>query len=145
MSSLHVQSVRTGFADFQGHQTWFRVTGELDPDADRAPVVILHGGPGAAHNYCLATTSLAEDGPSEFHVIGSLRDWTVVDRLAGVDVPTLVVAGEHDEARPEVWQPFVERIPDVSSHVFARSSHMPHVEEPEEFRRVVGDFLRRHD
>jgi L-proline amide hydrolase len=78
-------------------------------------------------------------------VIGSLRDWTVIDRLAGIEVPTLVVAGEHDEARPEVWRPFVERIPDVRSHVFADSSHMPHVEEPEEFRRVVGDFLRAHD
>jgi L-proline amide hydrolase len=87
----------------------------------------------------------AMNGPSEFHVIGSLKDWSVVDRLGGIDVPTLVVAGAHDEARPEVWRPFVERIPDVSSHVFAESSHMPHVEEPEEFRRVVGDFLRAHD
>jgi L-proline amide hydrolase len=85
------------------------------------------------------------NGPSEFHVIGSLKDWSVVDRLPGIDVPTLVVAGAHDEARPEVWRPFVERIPDVASHVFAESSHMPHVEEPEEFRRVVGDFLRSHD
>ena len=85
------------------------------------------------------------NGPSEFHVIGSLKDWSVVDRLAGVGVPTLVVAGRHDEATPEVWAPFVERIPDVASHVFAESSHLPHVEEPEEFRRVVGGYLREHD
>ncbi len=295
--------VRSGTVPFEGHQTWYRVTGTLDPAAERAPVVILHGGPGAAHNYCLAMTSLAADGravvhydqlgcgrsthlpdadpdfwtpelfvrelrnlldqlgierfhllgqswggmlgpevvladatgilslsicdspasmelwmaaaaeliaqlpadvqhalstheqagttdsseyhdamdvfyarhvcrvqplpqdvvdsfaqieaeptvyhtmngPSEFYVVGSLKEWSVVDRLDRIGVPTLVVAGEYDEALPMVWQPFVDRIHDVSSHVFADASHMPHVEQPVEFTRVVGDFLRAHD
>ncbi len=304
MSSREEPPVTTGHVDFEGHQTWYRVTGRLDPDAGRAPVVVLHGGPGAAHDYTLAMTSLAADGravvhydqlgcgrsthlpdaepafwtvdlfvrelravvaalgvadrfhllgqswggmlapevvladhsgiaslticdspasmglwlraanrlraqlppdvqrvldehegagttdsagyhaavdvfyarhvcrlqplpqevvdsfaqidadptvyhtmngPSEFHVIGSLKEWSVIERLDGIAVPTLVVAGRYDEATPEVWQPFVDAIPDVTSHVFAESSHMPHVEEPEEFRRVVGDFLRAHD
>lgn len=85
------------------------------------------------------------NGPSEFHVVGSLRGWSVVDRLSAITVPTLVVAGAHDEARPEVWAPFVERVPDVRSHVFPESSHMPHVEEPEAFLEVVGGFLAAHD
>ncbi|MBA8792552.1 L-proline amide hydrolase [Friedmanniella endophytica] len=297
--------VRTGTVDFDGHQTWYRVTGDLDASAatGKPPVVVLHGGPGAAHNYCLAMTGLADDGravvhydqlgcgnsthlpdadpgfwtvdlfvrefrnlvgalgierfhllgqswggmlgpevvladdtgvaslsicdspasmalwleaantlreqlppevqrtlleheaagttdsqeyvaamdvfygrhvcrarpvppevtasfaqidddptvyhtmngPSEFHVVGSLKEWSVVDRLDGIRVPTLVVAGAYDEAMPIVWQPFLDRIADVRSHVFAGSSHMPHVEEPEEFTRVVGGFLREHD
>ena len=33
-------------------ETWYRVVGELRPDAAQLPLVILHGGPGAAHNYC---------------------------------------------------------------------------------------------
>lgn len=85
------------------------------------------------------------NGPSEFHVVGTLRDWSVVDRLHGVGVPTLVVAGAHDEARPEVWRPFVDRIPGAVSHVFPDSSHLPHVEEPEAFTAVAGAFLRGHD
>ncbi|MCW2810211.1 MAG: alpha/beta hydrolase, partial [Friedmanniella sp.] len=85
------------------------------------------------------------NGPSEFHVVGSLKDWTVVDRLDQISVPTLVVAGRYDEATPRTWQPFLDRIPDVRSHVFAESSHMPHVEEPEAFTAVVGDFLAAHD
>jgi L-proline amide hydrolase len=298
---------RTGTVPFRGHQTWFRVTGDLEalrPDAPRAPLVVLHGGPGVAHDYTLAMTSLARDGravvhydqlgcglsthlpdadpgswtvelfvdelravvdhlgigerfhllgqswggmlasevllasprgvasltiadspasmslwleaagtlraqlpddvqatllrheeagttasaeyatamqvfydrhvcrvvpnppevqasfaqleadptvyhtmngPSEFHVVGSLRDWSVVDRLPGIAAPTLVVSGAHDEAMPLVWEPFVERIPGARSHVFAHSSHMPHVEEPEAFTTVVGAFLREHD
>ena len=308
MSSLEVSSedrpVTTGTMPFRGHETWYRVTGTLDPGAEQAPLVVLHGGPGAAHNYTLAMTALADDGravvhydqlgcglsthlpdadpsfwtvdlfvaelralvehlgiadrfhllgqswggmlgpevvladptgivslsicdspasmplwlqaanelraelpaevqatllaheeaettdsaeykaaeqvfydrhvcrivpnppdvaatfaqleaeptvylamngPSEFHVIGSLKDWSVVDRLGGIAVPTLVVAGAYDEAKPIVWQPFLDRIPDVRSHVFAESSHMPHVEEPEAFTEVVGSFLRQHD
>jgi L-proline amide hydrolase len=85
------------------------------------------------------------NGPSEFHVVGSLKEWSVVDRVADIRVPTLVVAGAYDEARPIVWQPFVDAIPDVRSHVFGESSHMPHVEEHEEFLRIVGDFLTEHD
>ena len=87
----------------------------------------------------------AMNGPSEFTVIGSLRDWTIVDRLPGITAPTLVVAGAHDEATPATWAPFVERIPDVRSHVFPRSSHMPHVEEPDAFLDVVGAFLGEND
>lgn len=85
------------------------------------------------------------NGPSEFHVIGTLKDWTVADRLSGIELPTLVVAGAYDEAKPYVWQPFVDKINGARSHVFAESSHMPHVEEPEEFLRVVGAFLAEHD
>ena len=308
MSSVEVGSaslpVTTGTMPFAGHETWYRVTGTLEPGADRAPLVVLHGGPGAAHNYTLAMTALADDGravvhydqlgcglsthlpdadpsfwtvdlfvtelralvehlgidgrfhllgqswggmlgpevvlsdasgilslsicdspasmtlwlqaanelraelpadvqdtllaheaagttgsaeyraaeevfydrhvcrvvpnppevtasfdqidadptvyhamngPSEFHVVGSLKEWSVVDRLGGIAVPTLVVAGAYDEAKPIVWQPFVDHIPDVRSHVFAHSSHMPHVEEPEAFTEVVGTFLREHE
>jgi len=85
------------------------------------------------------------NGPNEFHVIGTMRDWTVVDRLPRVSAPTLVVAGEHDEATPATWQPFVDGIADVRSHVFAGASHCSHLEQPEEFRRVVGEFFAAHD
>ena len=85
------------------------------------------------------------NGPNEFHVIGTLRDWTIIDSLHRIEVPTLVVAGEYDEATPATWRPFVDGIPEVSSHVFPGGSHCVHLEQPEEFRRVVGDFLARHD
>ena len=36
-------------------------------------------------------------------------------------------------------------IPGARCHVFAESSHMPHVEENDAFTAVVGAFLRDHD
>lgn len=85
------------------------------------------------------------NGPNEFHVVGTLRNWSIVDRLDAVTAPTLVVAGEFDEATPDTWAPFVERIPGARSHVFAGASHCTHLEQPAAFREVVADFLASHD
>jgi L-proline amide hydrolase len=85
------------------------------------------------------------NGPSEFHVIGTLRDWTVVDRVSSITAPTLLVSGAHDEATPATMQPFMDGIPDVRWEIFADSSHMPHVEEEDRFLSVVGEFLQSHE
>jgi len=83
------------------------------------------------------------NGPSEFHVIGTLKDWDIVDQLGGIDVPTLVISGRHDEATPLIARTVHEAIPGSEWVLFEDSSHMPHVEEPERFLQVVGDFLDR--
>jgi L-proline amide hydrolase len=85
----------------------------------------------------------AMNGPTEFHVIGSLKDWSVIDRLHAIDVPVLLISGRHDEAAPEVVQPFADRIKDVEWVIFENSSHMPHVEERAACMGVVTDFLKR--
>lgn len=87
------------------------------------------------------TVYSAMNGPNEFHVIGSLAKWSIIDRLNQVEAPTLVINGRYDEATAECVAPYVERIPNASRHVFEDSSHMPHVEEREEYLRVVGGFL----
>jgi L-proline amide hydrolase len=85
------------------------------------------------------------NGPNEFHVWGTLRGWSIIDRLPRITAPTLVIAGEFDEATPATWQPYVEHIADVESHVFPDTSHCTHLEKPEEFRAVVAEFLASHD
>ena len=45
------------------------------------------------------------NGPSEFHVIGSIRDWQAKDRLGEIGLPTLIVSGRHDEAITPVGEP----------------------------------------
>ncbi|HEV7849852.1 MAG TPA: proline iminopeptidase-family hydrolase [Mycobacterium sp.] len=85
------------------------------------------------------------NGPNEFHVLGTLRGWSIVDRLPQITAPTLVIAGEFDEATPQTWQPYVDQIAGADSHVFPATSHCSHLEKPEEFRAVVAAFLARHD
>jgi len=51
---------RTGTVAFGEYRTWFRVEGDLASGVP--PVVLLHGGPGATHDYLLAMTGLATGG-----------------------------------------------------------------------------------
>lgn len=81
------------------------------------------------------------NGPSEFHVIGTLKTWSIVGRLGTIDVPTLLISGKYDEAMPSTVQPFADEIPDVRWRIFDNSSHLPHVEETALCMQVVGDFL----
>jgi L-proline amide hydrolase len=82
------------------------------------------------------------NGPTEFHVIGSLRDWSVVDLLPRIDVPTLLVSGRHDEATEACMRPFHDLIPDTRWEIFESSAHLPHLEEPERFHQVMVEFLK---
>ena len=81
------------------------------------------------------------NGPSEFHCIGTLRTWDVTPRLGEITIPTLVISGRYDEATPRISQEVSDGIPGSEWVLFEESSHMPHEEEPERFRQVVGDFL----
>ena len=85
------------------------------------------------------------NGPSEFHVIGSIKDWQVKTRLKEIAVPTLLVSGRHDEATPALQETLLAGIPGAEWTVFEDSSHMPHVEERERYMSVVGGWLRAHD
>ncbi len=85
------------------------------------------------------------NGPSEFHVIGSLKTWDITDRLHEITTPTLLVSGRYDEATPLIVGQIHERIPGAEWALFEESSHMPHVEEPEAFLRRVEDFLQTID
>jgi L-proline amide hydrolase len=85
------------------------------------------------------------NGPSEFHVIGSIRDWQSADRLGRIHVPTLVISGRHDEAAPELQETLVDGIPATEQVILEESSHMPFWEEREAYMAAVSDFLARHD
>ena len=85
------------------------------------------------------------NGPSEFHCIGTIRSWSIIDRLHLIAVPTLLISGRHDEATEAVVQPFAEHIADVQWTIFEQSSHLPHIEETAGFLDLVAEFLARRD
>jgi L-proline amide hydrolase len=85
------------------------------------------------------------NGPSEFHVIGSFKDWSAAGRLSLINVPTLVISGRYDEATPRVQQELVDRIDGAEQVIMEESSHMPFWEERDGYMAAVGGFLARHD
>lgn len=81
------------------------------------------------------------NGPTEFHVTGTLKHWTIESRLRNINVPTLLISGKYDEATPLCVQPYADNIPDVRWKIFENSSHMPHVEEKPACLEAVAEFL----
>jgi L-proline amide hydrolase len=87
----------------------------------------------------------AMNGPSEFHVVGNLKDWDIVARLPEVRTPTLVTSGRHDEATPLIAETVHRGISGSEWVIFEDSSHMAHVEEADRYLTVLDEFLCRHD
>ncbi len=81
------------------------------------------------------------NGPNEFHVIGTLKRWSIIDKLHLINVPTLLISGRFDEATPRAVQPFKDNIRGARWEIFENSSHMPHVEEQKKCMDVVGEIL----
>ena len=82
-------------------------------------------------------------GPSEFAIVGTLRDWDVTARLHEITVPTLLTCGEHDELRPAHAADMQRRIPDAELEVFPGASHVTMAEVPDAYRARLNEFFDR--
>lgn len=81
-------------------------------------------------------------GPNLFHITGSLKTWSVIDRLHNIQATTLLINGRYDRTQDSVVEPFFQNIPKVRWIQFADSAHVPQLEETERFMEVVWAFLR---
>jgi proline-specific peptidase len=84
---------------------------------------------------------LTMNGPTEFDVIGPLRDWDRTADLSRIESPTLVTVGRFDEITPACAQTIVDGIAGARLAVFEQSGHYAHEEEPEAYVAVVDEFL----
>jgi proline-specific peptidase len=80
-------------------------------------------------------------GPSEAFATGTLKAWSVVDRLKDVMQPTLLISGRYDEATPKQMQIVADNIPGARWEMFENSSHCANLEEPDKYLKTVAKFL----
>ena len=68
-----------------------------------------------------------------------------VQQLEEIGAPVLLVHGADDHVTPlrSAALPLLECLADGRLHVFDRCAHVPQVEHPHGFRRLVSDFLRQ--
>jgi L-proline amide hydrolase len=85
------------------------------------------------------------NGPSEFHVIGTLKNWDVIPELGKINAPTLVTSGKHDEATPVIAETVHKGIPGSEWVLFENSSHTAHVEEADRYLQILSAFISRHE
>jgi len=83
-------------------------------------------------------------GKSEFTISGTLRDLDLVPSLPRLAVPVLLICGDNDEADPRIVKEYQMAFPRADMAVIPGASHLHHLERPELFKAIVGDFLDRN-
>jgi 3-oxoadipate enol-lactonase len=74
----------------------------------------------------------------------AIRDMDLRDLIQGIEVPTLIVAGEKDPATPvEAARAIEERVRGSSLTVIAEAAHLVNIEQTSAFNRALSSFLGR--
>ena len=68
-------------------------------------------------------------------------DSRVIDHLPDIDVPTLIIVGEHDEPYHGASQYMQSKIPGSKLETIPGAGHAANMDNPEAFNRVVLEFL----
>ena len=77
----------------------------------------------------------------EFVIDGNLKSVEYEDRLPTLRVPTLVMAGDHDECAPSLAQTMHEKIAGSRLTILPKSGHMGFVDQPALYVQAVDGFL----
>jgi pimeloyl-ACP methyl ester carboxylesterase len=77
----------------------------------------------------------------EFVIDGNLKSVEYVDRLPSIHVPTLIMAGDHDECDPALSREMHEKIAGSLITILPNSGHMNFVDQPDLWQKTVEGFL----
>lgn len=103
---IKAMKISEGYMPFMGHHTYYRTVGER---TDKAPLILLHGGPGSTHNY-----------------------FEVLDRVAEEDGRMLVMydqigcGNSYVDGRPELWtaETWVNELITLREHLGLDTCHL---------------------
>ncbi len=78
----------------------------------------------------------------EFVIDGNLKSVEYVAKLPTIKVPTLIIAGDHDECDPSLSREMNSKIAGSKLVILPDSGHMTFVDQPIQFTTEVGEFLQ---
>jgi proline iminopeptidase len=84
-------------------------------------------------------------GPSEFTATGNLLNYDRLKELTLIKLPTLLTAGEFDEAAPSSVRYFASLIPGAQFQLIPQSAHVTMMDNPKENNRILREFLLTMD
>ena len=85
------------------------------------------------------------DGPSEFTLTGSLRDYNATGKLQNVKVPSLFIGGEYDEARPSTVKYYSSLVPNSEVVIIPNAGHVSMIDNPDANDTAIRNFLHKID
>ncbi len=90
-------------------------------------------------------TYLKMNGPSEFTIVGTIKDIDFTDELSKITTPSLITFGRYDEVTPKIGEAIHERIKGSKVVQFENSSHLQFWEEKEKYLDVFSQFVKEND
>lgn len=84
-------------------------------------------------------------GPSEFTITGTLRNYDATPFLKDIHVPVLYTVGQYDEADTTTVKRFASLTPDARVVVIPNAAHMTMWDNPQANLAAVREFLRQVD
>ncbi|KAI1105611.1 proline iminopeptidase [Jackrogersella minutella] len=87
------------------------------------------------------TAYLTMQGPSEFTIVGSFKEWEPWKEAHNIEAEALLINGDQDEAMDLCIEPWFRSIAKVKWVTLSNSSHMTHWEHRDRFNELCGTFL----
>lgn len=81
-------------------------------------------------------------GPNEFLVTGTFKDWDRWADLHKITVPTLVLGARHDTMDPAEIEKMGRLIPNAQVGICENGSHMSMWDDPEAYFGFIQSFVR---
>jgi proline iminopeptidase len=72
---------------------------------------------------------------------GYLSDYDCIDKLSQIKTPTLLIAGEYDEATPTTVKYYQSLIAESKVEILENCGHLTMQDNPEEHNKIVNNFL----
>lgn len=79
----------------------------------------------------------------EFVIDGNLTSVEYLNKLATIKVPTLIIAGDHDECDPSMSKEMQTKIKGSKLVILPNSGHMAFVDQPNLWNKSVAEFLNK--
>ncbi len=83
----------------------------------------------------------ANDKTAYRATLEAILEWSVVDRIADIRQPTLVISGDRDYTTADSKRVWAARMPKARVAVLPDSGHASSIDQPEAFNRMVLEFL----
>lgn len=129
--------------------------GSLDDPEFKAAVDLFYSRHMCRRDPC-TTTSYRDDGPSgneemyittwgvtDFNGYGTLKDYDMSDRLKDIKVPSLMICGEFDEARPRSCRKYADMIGDTDVVIVPDAGHATMAANEALYIQSVRSFLEK--
>lgn len=108
----------------------YRHTGKTDPAWDATAAVLAK-----------SPAYRIMNGPNEFTIIGSMKDWDRRADLGRINIPTLLTTGQYDEVTLDCHETIRDGIKGSRLVVLPGQSHVTMLEDPVGYARLVRGFL----